>query len=105
MSKNIIFNKPIIQPNKYIYHPEIDKTKITKLFDIVSQLNIYELKQYSLINQIYLNVTNSDGESLIHEVIKINNKEATQEAKLNMLIYLYNNNVNPDIPDKYVSAL
>ena len=87
--------------DKFIFHPELDQVKITKLFQIISKLDIYELQQYSLINQIYLNVTNNDGECLIHEVIKINNKIATQEAMINVITYLYRNNVNPDKPDKY----
>ena len=86
---------------KYIYRPEIDQMKVVTLFELVSKLNIYELQQYSLVNQIYLNVTNIEGECLIHEVIKINDKMATQEAKINVITYLYHNNVNPDKPDKY----
>ena len=87
--------------DKFIFHPEIDQIKITKLFQIINKLDIYELQQYSLTHQIYLNVSNSEGECLIHEVIKLNSKIATQEAMINVIMYLYRNNVNPDKPDKY----
>lgn len=80
--------------------PTIDQKKSLELFNLVSKLDTHEILQFSLINQIPLDVTNSMGESLIHEVINIDSNKASEHAKLNVIKFLYLNNVDPDKPNK-----
>jgi len=84
------FDKP------HRYFPVIDQKKIIELFNLVSKLDTYEILQYSLNNNITLNVSNVLGDSLIHEVIRIDSKKATEHAKLNVIKFLYSKNANPD---------
>ena len=67
------------RPN--IVLPTMDKKKSLELFSIVSKLDTNELLQYSLINKITLDVTNDSGDGLIHEVINLDSKKATQHNK------------------------
>jgi hypothetical protein len=55
--------------------PTFDEKKIPELINLVSNLNIHELLQYSLVNQIPLDICEQEGENLIHTVIKINNNK------------------------------
>jgi hypothetical protein len=80
--------------------PSIDQKKNIELFNLVSKLDTHEILQFSLINQIPLDVTNQIGDSLIHEVININSNKASEHAKLNVIKFLYLNNVDPDKPNK-----
>ena len=88
------FDKP------YRTQPIYDNKKIIDLFNRVSKLDTYELLQYSLINHISLDVLNDNGDSLIHEIITIDNKKATEKIKLDIIKFLIQNNVNPDLPNK-----
>lgn len=88
------FDKP------YRTQPLYDNKKIIELFNRVGKLDTYELLQYSLINQISLDVINNDGDSLIHEIINVDNKKATEKIKLDIIKFLIQNNVNPDLPNK-----
>ena len=81
--------------------PTYDEKKINELFVLVSNLNTYELQQYSLLNQIPFDVCEQEGENLIHTVININNKKASQHVKLNIIKFLVQKGVNPDKPNKY----
>lgn len=81
--------------------PTFDEKKVQELFNLVSNLNIHELLQYSLINQIPFDVCEQEGENLIHTVIKINNLKASQHVKLNVIKFLVQKGVNPDKPNKY----
>ncbi len=81
--------------------PSIDIKKNLELFRIASSLDTHELLQYSLINQVPLDAVNEDGECLIHEVINIDQKKASEHAKLNVIKFLVQNKVNPDKPNKY----
>ena len=81
--------------------PSIDIKKGLELFNIASKLDTHELLQYSLVNQIPLGFVNEDGECLIHEVINIDPKRASEHAKLNVIKFLVQNKVNPDSPNKY----
>lgn len=81
--------------------PTIDIRKCLELFNLASKLDTYELLQFSLINQVPLDFVNDDGECLIHEVINIDPRKASQHAKLNVIKFLVQNKVNPDKPNKY----
>ena len=88
------FDKP------YRTQPLYDNKKIIDLFNRVAKLDTHELLQYSLINQLNLDVTNEDGDTLIHEIINVDNKKATEKIKLDIIKFLIQNNVNPDLPNK-----
>ena len=94
------FDKPYISKNlldrAYIFQPTIDKKKSLELFSIVSKLDTNELLQYSLINKISLDVTNENGDGLIHEVINFDLKKATQHNRLGVIKFLVQNGVHPD---------
>ena len=84
------FDKP------YRILPTFDQKKSIELFNLVSKLDTHEIVQFSLINQIPLDVVNGIGDSLIHEVINIDSKKASEHAKLNVIKFLVLNNVNPN---------
>lgn len=88
------FDKP------FTYIPTYDPKKGLELFNIVSNLDTHELLQFSLVNQIPLDFTNNDGECLIHHVINIDSRKASEHAKLNVIKFLVQNKVNPDQPNK-----
>lgn len=88
------FDKP------YRILPIFDDRKGLELFNIASKLDTHELLQYSLVNQIPLDYTNSDGECLIHEVINIDGRKASEHVKLNVIKFLIQNRVNPDKSNK-----
>lgn len=89
------FDKP------YRVLPTYDMKKAIELFNLASKLDTHELLQFSLINQIPLDVVNDNEECLIHEVISIDMRVATQHSKLNVIKFLVQNGVNPDKPNKY----
>jgi hypothetical protein len=89
------FDKP------YRVLPTYDIKKAIELFNLASKLDTHELLQFSLINQIPLDVVNDNDECLIHEVISIDMRIATQHSKLNVIKFLVQNGVNPDKPNKY----
>jgi hypothetical protein len=89
------FDKP------YRIQQTFDIKKANNLFNMINKLDTYELKNYSLINQVPLDYINDDGECLIHKVIEIDDKTTSQETKLNIIKFLVQNNVNPDQPNKY----
>ena len=76
------FDKP------YIVIPTIDENKINELFQLVTELDTHKLLNYSRSEHIPLYSYNSKGESLIHEVIKINDNKASEHAKLNVIKFL-----------------
>jgi hypothetical protein len=80
--------------------PTFDERKGLELFNIASKLDTHELLQYSLVNQIPLDYINNDGECLIHEVINIDGRKASEHAKLNVIKFLVQNKVNPDKSNK-----
>ena len=84
----------------YRYQSTIDQKLINKLFIIVQELNTNKLLQFSINNQIPLDFLNEDGECLIHTVINIIETTTTPEAKLNIIKFLVQHNVNPDTPNK-----
>ena len=89
------FDKP------YRIPPSYDAKKYLELFTLASKLDTHEILQFSLINMIPLDVTNENEECLIHEVISIDPRISSQHAKLNVIKFLVQNNVNPDKPNKF----
>lgn len=80
--------------------PTFDERKGLELFNLASKLDTHELLQYSLVNQIPLDYVNNEGECLIHEVINIDGRKASEHAKLNVIKFLVQNRVNPDKSNK-----
>ena len=81
--------------------PTHDQKKVVELFNIVETLDTSELLQYSLTNQIPLDVIYDDnGNTLIHSVIKMDNRKTNELSKLNIIKFLFQNGCNPDTPNK-----
>ena len=78
----------------------VDSKKKLELFDLVSKLDTHEISQFVLNNQISLDITNELGNSLVHEVINIDSRQATEHSKLNVIKFLYSNNADIDKPNK-----
>jgi len=85
------FDKPYRNTNK------IDEKKVTDLFIMINNMNTHEIKQFSLIEQIPLTIVDNEGNNLIHKVLL--NTDKTESQRLNMIQYLYNENVNPNAPN------
>jgi ankyrin repeat protein len=83
------------------YRPTIkmDGKQIIDLFNIVSNMNINDVKQFVLVEQIPLNITDNNGNTLIHYTISNSDILKTEDQRLHMIKYLYNENVNPDSPN------
>ena len=102
---NLIIMSKIIQKQYdftvYKSNTYIDKKISNKLFTIINEFNIESLLDYSITNNISLDVVDDDnnGDNLIHFVI--NNKIKSEESKLNIIKFLVKNNVHPDKPNKY----
>jgi hypothetical protein len=79
--------------------PTVDERKGLELFNIVSNLDTHELLQYSLMNQIPLDFANNNGECLIHEVINIDSRKASEHSKLSVIKFLVQQGVNPNKPN------
>ena len=77
-----------------------DPKKVMELFNLVNDLDTNELLQYSFNNQISFDVINENGDSLIHEVVRMDNRKTNQHSKLNVIKFLVQNGVNPDTPNK-----
>jgi hypothetical protein len=87
------FDKP------YKTNINIDSSKIADLFSIVDNMDTFEIKNFSLINKIPLSVQDNNGNNLIHHTI-LNSSNNTELQRLNFIKFLYNENVNPDAPNK-----
>ena len=75
----------------------IDNTKVADLFNLINNMNIYDIKQYVMIDYISLAVIDKDGNNLIHAVLLNTESDTkTEQQRLNMIEYLYNENVNPN---------
>lgn len=64
---SIVLNQP--------YRPNltIPKEKIDTLFSLINQMDTQEIKQFSMVNNVPLNVSDTNGENLIHKAINIEN--------------------------------
>lgn len=89
------YDKPHIQTTK------IDNSKIVDLFSKASNMDTFEIKNYSLINKIPLSVQNNNGNNLIHNTI-LDNGSNSELIRLEFIRFLYNENVNPDADRKSV---
>jgi ankyrin repeat protein len=78
---------------------KIDNKLIVDLFNVVGTMNINEIKQFTMIEQIPYNVIDVNGNTLIHRVLLENNILKTENQRLQVIKYLYNENVNPDAPN------
>jgi len=77
-----------------------NSSQIVELFNLVNKLDTTELLQYSFTNQIPFDVINDNGDSLIHEVIRMDKRKTNDPSKLNIIKFLVQNGVNPDGPNK-----
>jgi len=85
------------------YRPilSISKEKSDELFSLINTMDTQQIKQFSMINSIMLNVESTvNGDNLIHRVISLNNGLKKEFHRLNMVKFLYQNGVNPDKPNK-----
>ncbi len=81
--------------------PTHDQKKVIELFNLVENLDTNEILQYSLSNQIPFDVIyDENGNTLIHSVIKMDNRKTNQLSKLNIIKFLFQNGTNPDTPNK-----
>ena len=84
------------------YRPiiSVPKEKIDELFSLINMMDTQQVKQFSIINSVSLNVDSSIGDNLIHKVITLNNGLKKEMHRLNMIKFLYQNGVNPDKPNR-----
>lgn len=64
---SIVLNQPY-KPNL-----TIPKEKIDTLFSLINRMDTQEIKQFSMVNNVPLNVSDTNGENLIHKAINIEN--------------------------------
>ena len=91
--------KPSYYEKEYRPTIKIDNKQITDLFNLVGTMNINEVKQFMLIEHIPYNVVDNNGNTLIHRVILENDLLKTENQRLQMIKFLYNENTNPDAPN------
>jgi ankyrin repeat protein len=89
------FDKP------YRIAPSFDSRKNIEMFDLASRLDTHEMLQHSLINQISFDIADEEANTLIHIVINVDSRKASQHSKLGVIKFLVNNGANPDKPNKY----
>lgn len=89
------FDKP------YRIAPSFDSKKNIEMFDLASRLDTHEMLQHSLINQISFDISDEEANTLIHIVINVDSRKASQHSKLSVIKFLVNNGANPDKPNKY----
>jgi hypothetical protein len=85
------------------YRPilSVSKEKTEELFSLINMMDTQQIKQFSMINSITLNVESSvTGDNLMHKVITLNNGLKKEFHRLNMIKFLYQNGVNPDKPNR-----
>lgn len=80
---------------KYNY----DSRKLADLFSSINNMNSDELTRINLVHKIPLTVSDNDGNNLIHYVLKNNDPTKTEFHRLNIIKFLFNQNVNPDAPN------
>jgi hypothetical protein len=90
----ILLNQP--------YRPilTIPKEKIESLFSLMNQMDTQQIKQFSMVNNVPLNVNDINGENLIHKAINNENILKKEFHRLNIIKFLIQNDVNPDKPNK-----
>ena len=96
MAKRIDFNN-------LPYRPTLSnsKSKTEELFNLINNMDTQEIKQFSIISSINLNVDeDSTGDNLIHKVLNSNNLLKKEFHRLNVIKFLVQNGVNPDKPNR-----
>ncbi len=89
------FDKP------YRIAPSFDLRKNIEMFHLASKLDTHEMLQHSLVNQIPFDISDEEGNTLIHIVINVDSRKASAHSKLGVIKFLINNGANPDKPNKY----
>jgi len=84
------------------YRPNItaSKEKVDSLFSLMNLMDTQQIKQFSMVNNIPLNINDINGENLIHKAINIDNILKKEVHRLNIIKFLVQNDVNPDKPNK-----
>ena len=80
--------------------PQIDYSKVNQIFSQINTLDINELRILSTTYQIPYGVIDENGDTLIHKIIEDKTLQKNEMNKLNIIKFLVNNNVNPDLPNK-----
>ena len=88
------FDKP------YYNSKPIDSKKVGELFSIIDNMNTDEILQFNLKYNVPLSVTDNNGNNLIHRVLLDSNSFNNEIKRLNMIRFLVENRVNPDLPNK-----
>ena len=91
-----------IDPNLEPYRPILvnPKGKTEELFNLITAMDTQQIKQFSIINSIPLNINEgTTGENLIHKVLKSDNLLKKEFHRLNVIKFLVQNGVNPDQPN------
>ncbi len=91
--KSAYFEKP------YRYNHKIDEKIIIDIFNIVGNLNINDLKIKMMVEQIPYNIVDNQGNTLYHKVLMDDDLLKTENQRLQMIKFLYNENCNPDAPN------
>lgn len=84
------------------YRPNLSvaKEKVDSLFGLMNLMDTQQIKQFSMINNVPLNVDDINGENLIHKAINTENILKKEFHRLNIIKFLVQNGVNPDKPNK-----
>ncbi len=91
--------KPSYYEKEYRPIVKVDNKQITDLFNTVGSMDINEVKQLILKEQISYNVVDNNNNTLIHRVLLENDITKTENQRLQMIKFLYSENVNPDGPN------
>lgn len=91
--KQSYFDKP------YYRDIKVDAKLITDAFNIVSNMDINNMKQFMILNQIPYNIIDMNGNTLIHRVLLEEDILKTEIQRYHMIRFLYNENTNPDAPN------
>jgi hypothetical protein len=78
----------------------IDNSKILEIFNEAEKLDPVSMKNKSIIEKIPLDLTDNNGNNLIHKTILLNDFKKSDLQRLNFIKFLVNENVNPEEPNK-----
>jgi hypothetical protein len=84
----------------YRSNQAINPSKIAEIFSSISNMDTQEITNTANRLQIPLGVTDENGDTLIHKILKDETKQKNEVNRLNIVQFLYNNNVSPDSPNK-----
>ena len=96
---NFNFDKPYINDTIVNKKKQDIIEKYSELIPAIDSMDTYKLKIISLSKHIPLNLTDDNGDNLIHTVIKNKTEEKNEYHRLIVVDYLYNNQVNINIPN------